>query len=390
MAYRRRSSRAYARSPRRYRRSYRRSSRAAPTVRVIAARPSSSKAVVPTGLQSVSKTIRKIPFLMAQIDPFLPSVRGVKVPDANTMESGTVQIQDEYTCNTVATEVNGWLFNPAITSFAVPGTSAPGAWTWPITYGGGSDCATKAQFQAAYTATRCVAHAIRLSCLLAPTTVTGFVHVAVYAPATFSATTWPFPTTIAAMRDLPHYRKVTLASLTQNPLTIVNKFLDQTAFRYIDSMETNGGYNQSNRNSFQVTHSWASIIVAIEGAPTASSLGVEVIQHHETLARAGTSNGSSPAAPPQQTVMTAAANIAADAPATHFESEQGSVLQQAADAVQAGARAGAENVLNAALPHLSRMGENAVYVGTAALLNYGAQRLGGGGMPGVNNQNRLT
>ena len=343
---------------------------------------------MPTGLQSVSKTIRKIPFLMAQIDPFLPVVRGVKVPDANTMESGTVQVQDEATLNTVATQVNGWIFNPALTSYVVPGTSGAGSWTWPATYGGGLDVSTLAQFQAAYTATRCVAHGIRLSCLLAPTTVTGFVHVAVYAPGTFGAPTWPFPTTIAAMRDLPHYRKVTLASLTQNPLTVVNKFLDQTAFRYIDSNETNAGYNNSSRMVFQVTHSWASIIVAIEGAPTASALGVEVVQHHEALARAGTSNGSSPAAPPQPAVMNAAANIAADAQATHFESEQGSVFQQASDAVQNGVRAGAENVLNAAAPHLGRMAEHAVYGATAAVINYGVSRAGG--MPGINNQNRLT
>lgn len=347
--------------------------------------------MLPTGLQSVSKTIRKIPFLAAQIDPFLPSVRGVKVPDANTMESGTVQIQDEYTCQSVVSTVNGWIFNPFITSLAVPGNQGTSSWTWPLAYGGGIDAATTAQFAAAYTATRCVAHGIRLSCLLAPTTVTGFVHVCVYAPSTFGATTWPFPTTIAAMRDLPHYRKVTLASLTQNPLTIVNKFLDQTAFRYVSSDETAAGYTNTSRSNFQVTHSWGSILVAIEGAPTAAALGVEIIQHHETLARAGTSNGSSPAAPPQPDVMNAAANISADAPATHFETEQNSVMQQAADAVSSGVRAGAENVLNAALPHISRVAENAVYTGTAALLSYGARRAGyGGGMPGINDQNRLT
>jgi len=389
MAYRRRSSRSYARAPRRYRPSSRRTSRSTVTVRAVAARPSTSKGTrIPTGLQSVSKTIRKIPFLMAQIDPFLPVVRGVKVPDANTMESSTVQIQDETTLNTVSTQVNGWIFNPSVTSYVVPGTSGAGSWTWPAAFAGGLDVATLASFQAQNTGTRVVAHGIRLSSLLAPTTVTGFVHVAVYAPATFGAPTWPFPTTIAAMRDLPHYRKVTLASLTQSPLTIVNKFLDQTAFRYISTDETFGGWNNTGRSAFQITHSWASIIVAIEGAPTASALGVEVIQHHETLTRAGQSNGSSPAAPPQPSVMNSAANIAADTQATHFESEQNSVFQQAADAVTAGAQAGAENILNAGMAHLSRMSEGAVYAGTAALINYGAQRAVG--LPGINNQARLT
>ena len=66
------------------------------------------------------------------------------------------------------------------------------------------------------------------------------------------------------MRDLPFYRKVTLASLTQSPLTVVNKFLDQTAFRYTDPSEQSAGYANTSRGNFHITHSWATIFVAVE------------------------------------------------------------------------------------------------------------------------------
>ena len=62
------------------------------------------------------------------------------------------------------------------------------------------------------------------------------------------------------------YRKVTLASLTQSPLTVVNKFLDQTAFRYIDTTEATAGFTNASRANFHITHSWGTIFVALDGA----------------------------------------------------------------------------------------------------------------------------
>ena len=62
------------------------------------------------------------------------------------------------------------------------------------------------------------------------------------------------------MRDLPFYRKVTLASLTQSPLTVVNKFLDQTAFRYTDPSEQSAGYANTSRGNFPLhTHGLQSL-----------------------------------------------------------------------------------------------------------------------------------
>ena len=97
------SARAYRRRPSYRRRPVR---RRASVARVYPRRPA------PLGLTSLSKTIRKVPFLMAHIDPFLPVVRGVKVPDSNTMESDTALCTDEYSFTiTTGTNVKCVAFN---------------------------------------------------------------------------------------------------------------------------------------------------------------------------------------------------------------------------------------------------------------------------------------
>ncbi|AYP28703.1 MAG: putative capsid protein [Cressdnaviricota sp.] len=385
MPRRRSTARSSARSAKR-RPSYSRR----PARRRVQAGRTVSRRPIPLGMTSLSKTIRKVPFLMAHVDPFLPVVRGVKVPDTNTMESDTFVCADEYSATiTSGTAVKAFAFNPAITSSCVPSVEGAGAWTWPVTYTGGIDVVQLGNIQAASTAYRTVAHGIRISSTLAATAATGFVHVAIYSPATFGEATWPFPTTIGQMRDLPFYRKVTLSSLTQSPLTVVNKFLDQTAFRYYDARETTAGYANSSKNFFQITHSWATIFVAIEGAPAASTcLGIEMILHGEAICKAGSSNSASPAAPGNPGLMAAAGTMAANTPATHFESEQGSVFQQATDAIQEGLSAGAENVAQWGVNQLRHSAENSVYVAGGVALNYLTQR----GRPSINinGQTRLT
>jgi len=374
------SVRSYKRRPSYRRRPVR---RRASVARVYPRRPA------PLGLTSLSKQIRKVPFLMAHIDPFLPVVRGVKVPDTNTMESDTVLCTDEYSFTiTTGTNVKCAAFNPALTSAVVGSTEGAGAWTWPAAYAPGTDVAQIANIAASSTAYRTVAHGIRISSTLAPTTATGFVHIAIYSPSTYAAATWPFPTTLSQMRDLPFYRKVTLASLTQSPLTVVNKFLDQTAFRYTDPYEAAAGFQNTSRGAFQVTHSWATIFVAVEGAPSASNaLGIEMILHAETIAKAGASNNSSPAAPGNPGLMAAAGHMAANTNASHFESEQGSIFTQATDAISEGLQAGAQNVAEWGATTLRHVAEQAVYTGASALFNAVAPNVG---TQNVNGQYRLT
>ena len=72
---------------------------------------------------------------------------------------------------------------------------------------------------------RSVAHGIKITCPLNLTTAAGYVHIASYTLNTQGKSTWALPTTVAGIQDLPGYKRVTLQSLTQNPLIVVNKFL---------------------------------------------------------------------------------------------------------------------------------------------------------------------
>lgn len=338
--------------------------------------------------------IQNNPFLLGQIDPFMDTVKGLKIPDQNTMQSETLTVQDEFSLvfpTPVGTEnVRAFLFNTGPTSVFVESSAGTGSWVWGASFTGGSDMATFSNISNSYEALRLGANGVRISSPVAPTTATGFVHVCIYAPSTYGATTWPFPTSIGQMRDLPWYRKITLAALTQNPLTIVNKFLDQTAFRYTDPDETFSGFANSNKNSFQITHSWASILVVVEGVPTGQTvLTAETIHHFEALPKFGTSSSANPAAPSDPQQMEAGARISQVAPATHMESEQANVLNAAQGAVEGIVTGFLEGVGSRGREAANVAGQAAVSMGMMALAN--RARGVGPGIGGVNNdQYRLT
>lgn len=354
-------------------------------------RPTYRRRRTGTGRRNVSsvEVIKQSPFLLGQVDPFVDSVKGLKIPDQNTMQSETLCVQDEFSLifptPTTTQNVRAYLFNPSPTSAFVEATYGTGSWSWVGAFGGGQDLATATNIQTQYEAYRTGAHGVRISSPVAPTTATGFVHVCIYAPSTFGQSTWPFPTTVGQMRDLPWYRKMTLAALTQNPLTIVNKFLDQTAFRYVDPEETFAGFANTGRGNFHITHSWATILVAVEGVPSNQTvLTAETIHHFESLPKFGSSSAANPAAPSSPVHMEAAARISQQAQATHTESEQTSVLSQASQALNG---MGSSFISGAAA-----IGQRAAYAAGQTAVTMGVQALTrSSGIAGVNDdQYRLT
>lgn len=90
---------------------------------------------------------------------------------------------------------------------------------WGATYAANSTNRSKrTAYDAAIELTRPVAHAVRLSCPLAPTQASGFVHMALATETNWGSTLWQFPNTVAQMSGCQHYKRVTLASLTQSLL----------------------------------------------------------------------------------------------------------------------------------------------------------------------------
>jgi len=336
-----------------------------------------------------TSVLRKTPFLLGQINPFDTLVKGVKVPDANTMNSDTATICESFPLSiTTGGNVKAWVCNVWPRGCLVTSTEGVSTWSWTASYGGSSDYSRISDISASYAAIRCCAHGVRLSCTLAPTAATGFVHMAVYAPSTYGEATWPFPTSIGAMSDLPWYRKVTLASLTQNPITIVNKFLDQTAFRYEEPDQGSAGFANSNRGEFHIPHSWGSIIIAVEGTPAGALFSAEQIVHYEALPLQGTMNASSPAAPSDPAQMQAAGHASGTVDTTHFGSEETSILRDVASAVQDGLSQGMSTArsgfLDSIREHAAGMAITAGTAFSGAMLNNQ-----GGGIPGINDMGRL-
>jgi len=317
-------------------------------------------------------------YVYAQIDPFDPRSRGAKIPDSATMPSVPVTTSQLYALNlATGTDVKCWAFYPSMTSSIVDTTGGPSSWTWTPSFGGASAWSKRNDFASSFEMARPVAHGIRLSSLQPPTTATGFVHIAIAVEAYNGVSTWPFPTTIAGLSDYPIYHRITLASLTQSPVTIINKFIDEVSFRYSAS-DTNVAAN-AGVMEFQTPLGWAAILIAVEGVNSTNPLSCEMILHQEALPKSTGVLGGSPAAASSPSTLAAAASVSSHQEAVHTEAGQQSYIER-----------GLEFARQGALDAITPISERAAYgVGRYAAhraMGYAATLAGFGvGVMGVNN-----
>ena len=242
------------------------------TRRVSRTTRSRSACVCPGDLAPATK------FALAQLDPFHSNAMGAKVPDSNTQPSVSTTDTEQVTLLSagLATDLFGMAFRPQYTWGTVTATPG-GSLSWGGTYTVNSlNRSKRAAYAAAIELTRPVAHAVRLSSPLAPTAASGFVHIAISTETTFGVGTWQFPTTIAQISGCQFYKRVTLASLTQSPLTIINKWIDDTAFRY---SSPTSDLAQGTGANFQSDFAWGAIVMILEGCP----IGVNVISAEHLL-----------------------------------------------------------------------------------------------------------
>jgi len=341
-------------------------------------------------------------FAVAQMDPFDPAARGVRVPDESTAPSSAFKLFDQVGVSgstggtPVANEMACRLFFPNVQRYSITQSNTSNATNsvaWATAWNLNSATPSKRDAVTSnYSVSRPVAHAVRLACPLAPTTVTGFCHIALISIDTFGAagddpqalaTAGKLPTTVADMRELPHYRRVTLASLTQEPMTVVNKFLDTTAFRYTstESDELTSNANGQDKGTFHVPNSWMAIVVLVEGhgqAAGSTVLTCENICHFEGQTKTAGLNTDDTAETANPDAFDGTASAAGKSKASWFSSEQPMI---------------AAAFYNAMLGWVNQFGRAAARSAgswaprLAASYVYNRYRPG---MPGVNNANRLT
>lgn len=293
-----------------------------------------SRRVRQTGRKA--KPVRSVisQFLAAQLDPFDERSYGVRVPDDNTAPSSAFNTYDEYPLpldGTNPTFAVCWAFFPNPTMNLVPSTAAAAAsWTWPATFGSASATGKLSAIVAQYQVIRPVSHGIKVSSGLNPTSVTGFAHFALYAMSTFGKTTYALPTTIAQLADCPWYKRVPLATLTQNPMIVCNKFLDQTAFRYIDAASS----EQINaiKGTFQIPNQWMVLLVAVSACSSAAStvaMVAEDLVHYEGCSIYTGLQMDQPAAMPSASTIEHTARVSGRTDASFTQAEQGSRISAA-------------------------------------------------------------
>ncbi|UYD39143.1 MAG: capsid protein [Wigfec virus K19_259] len=234
-------------------------------------------------------------FVNAQINPFSADVYGVRCPDTNTAPSTALFSYDTYSllASTNASSValaSCHLFRANSAAFAVASNGASSSsWTWPAAFGGTTAIAQQATYENTLTGVRVLAHGVRISCPLTLLNTTGYVHVCLYPQNMYDKTTWSAPTTIASMNSLPGYKRMTLVSLIENPLIVVNKFTSSGAFNYRAPSDDNTGNSASVHNVSSIGGGWMDILIAVEGYPAgaASSTTIPVVAeniiHYEAV-----------------------------------------------------------------------------------------------------------
>lgn len=325
---------------------------------------------------------------LAQLDPFHPLANGAKIPDSNTQPSIAISDNEQGSLTTAAVAgLNAMAFRPAYSAATILATSGVAAVTWPAAYAGSTNRAKGTAYAAAVELTRATAHAVRLSCSLAPTTTTGFVHIAISTESLFAAATWQYPTTTALMSGCQYYKRVTLASLTQTPFVIINKYLDDTAFRYTSPVASPAA--AAANPEFHTDLSWGTIIVMVEGAPISSlALSFEHILLSEAIPQtAGPILGTS-AAEASPGTLSAVSSASAGTEPFHTEEDTAGYVQRGISALATGAAREGEAVFReVAVPLIEKLGERSVNAAAGAFM----RMAGVGGISGVNsNPARLS
>jgi len=374
---RRRVTRSYRRKP--ARRAYRRRAparRRTPPMRRRFARP-------------ISK------FELGQINPFDKNVYGAKIPDSNTQPSTTSVAEDRVVFTGSATDMAQCkAFFPLVNSVVVSANdSTSSAWTWSAAYGGGVSSSVRTAFTTSFTGVRPVAHGIRISSQAAPTSTTGFVHVAVYPLEQYAESTWALPVNLSQMAQLPWYRRYTIASLTQTPVIVVNKFLDCTATRYFDPDSSQSG--NASTTSFHFGTGWCTILVAVEGQTVlTSNLSVENLTHFEVIPRFGTGSGSvfgtSPAAPFSTQKLENVSRVAGTVEAAFVDDPDSlnARLREVTTLMSQGASGAVGELYNSYIrPAAWGAGYSATMAGAGYLAGRAARYAG---MPGINTVGRLA
>lgn len=249
-------------------------------------------------------------FTLAQVNPFNRDCYDCRIPDTNTAPSGAFSSYDEIAPATSGGNAVCYAFFPSVRCGYIASTNNVGAssWTW---VGTTQNAVTNyTALNAQYNLYRPVAHGVRVTSGLAATTASGYVHLCLYSPSLTAGANWVLPLSVADMATCPFYKRINIASLVQDPVIYVNKYMDEAAHVYRD-LEKGFGM-PADSQMIQTTWGWMCVMVCIEGFPSGTNpITVEVIGHYEGQSNFGAMITDQPAEMPNAPVMAATSAITA-------------------------------------------------------------------------------
>jgi len=229
------------------------------------------------------KPRRKIQYLLALQQPFHQKAYGARIPDTNTVPSQSCYALDTFTMDGVANGCS-FLVTPEPSYIGARGTfTAANVWNWGAAFATNAIGSTSiyTSMQANYEAYRTVGHGIKITCNQPITSTAGTVHYCYGPVSVYNTVGWYAPTNLSQMQRMNGYGRVPLSSLTQTPLTIVNKPMDVTSQRYRDMVDNGFG---STVGGFDFAGQWCTIIVLIEAPQVvANLLEVQTLTHYEAI-----------------------------------------------------------------------------------------------------------
>lgn len=286
----------------------------------------------PVGPQSLTGTAHGDKYVKAMADPFDESVDGVKIPDSNAQPSVSLKCDDTWDMPIGSTaSVACYAYNPSLAQQVVGATAASAtSWTWGAGFAGAANGAKLTQLRSDQEMYRPVAHGIRITSAQAPTAAVGFLHVCVFSQSLYNQSTWVYPTSISEMQNTAGYKRIPIGRLTSEGITVVNRPLDVTAQRYVDTDAS--PYTSASQMEFHTGLQWCSIIVALSGCTSSTvPVSVEQILHLECIPRSTSIGQATPAAKLNNFAQGAAANANAKVNPTMLDSEK---TQRAVQVVQ--------------------------------------------------------
>jgi len=232
------------------------------------------------------------PFLASKINPFLASTNGIRAPDEFGYPTGTAVVRTSYPITVNASGVAAHAFMPFVSEqdYYAASTSTATALAW-ATGGTPGQAPQNPALTALASVYRTVSYGVRVTTDLSLTSASGHAWIAAV-PLNLAAT-FPyldFPTSEAAVAQMPLSEKFSLVEMAERPIIVPGRSFDDGVYRFRSVGST---YEQtSTASSLESSTGWCAIVVVVVGAPASTTaLNIEMIQHIEYIQNGSTLYG---------------------------------------------------------------------------------------------------